>query len=246
MRVIYCMLIMFISIDGISQYKKTQDNTKNKVDLLNKGNEYFQEGNFKESEYYYKQSLEADNQYYKANLNTGHSLFRQAMYFMQKEMLDSARIKCSEAESFYRNSIELTENKDEKAESLYNLGNCQLLSNKLKESIESYKKSLRMIPEDTITKHNLAFAQYLLNQEQKENKEQEENQDQKENKEQEENQDQKENKEQEGNQDKKENQELNEEQIQQILNALDKKDQEVQNKLQKRKKNTKNKSLKDW
>jgi len=234
MRVIYCMLIMCISINCISQYNVIQEDTANKVYQLNKGNEYFKKGDFEKAEGYYKKSLEFDKLYYKAYLNTGHSLFRQAVSFKQKEMLDSSRIKCSEAESFYRNSIELTENKDEKAESLYNLGNCQLLSNKLKESIESYKESLRMIPEDTITKHNLAFAQYLLNQEQKENKEQEENQDQKENKE------------QEGNQDKKENQELNEEQIQQILNALNKKDQEVQNKLQKRKKNTKNKSLKDW
>ena len=228
------MLIMCISINCISQYNVIQEDTSNKVYQLNKGNEYFKKGDFEKAEGYYKKSLEFDKLYYKAYLNTGHSLFRQAVSFKQKEMLDSSRIKCSEAESFYRNSIELTENKDEKAESLYNLGNCQLLSNKLKESIESYKESLRMIPEDTITKHNLAFAQYLLNQELKENKEQEENQDQKENKE------------QEGNQDKKENQELNEEQIQQILNALDKKDQEVQNKLQKRKKNTKNKSLKDW
>ena len=221
MRVIYCMLIMCISINCISQYNVIQEDTANKVYQLNKGNEYFKKGDFEKAEGYYKKSLEFDKLYYKAYLNTGHSLFRQAVSFKQKEMLDSSRIKCSEAESFYRNSIELTENKDEKAESLYNLGNSQLLSQKLEASIKSYKESLRLFPENMDTKHNLALAQYLLNKQQ-------ENQEQKE---------------QQENQEQKESQALNEDQINQILNALEKKDQKVQKKLQKKKGN---KLLKDW
>ena len=202
---------MCVSINCISQYNVIQEDTVNKVSQLNKGNEYFKKGNFEKAEEYYKQSLEFDKLYYKANLNTGHSLFRQAVSL--KKQQDSTRIeKCSEAESFYKNSIELTEDKGEKAESLYNLGNSQLLSKKLEASIKSYKESLRLFPENMDTKHNLALAQYLLNKQQE-------------------------------NQEQKESQALNEDQINQILNALEKKDQKVQKKLQKKKGN---KLLKDW
>ena len=46
--IIICVLITTLSF------------SQDKVKLLNKGNKYFQEGDFEKSEYYYKQSLEAD------------------------------------------------------------------------------------------------------------------------------------------------------------------------------------------
>ncbi|MDC0201699.1 tetratricopeptide repeat protein [Flavobacteriales bacterium] len=231
MREIFVIIYMLISTVSFSQ---------DKVELLNKGNECFQEKDFKEAEEYYKKSLEEDNQYYKANLNTGHSLFRQAISFTQKGMIDSARTKCSEAESYYINSELLTENKNEKAESLYNLGNAQLLSQKLEKSIESYKKSLRLVPENMNAKHNLALAQYLL----KKNQENQEDKKEQENKEEEKKKDQsQENKQEDEVEEKKE--ELSEEAIKDILNALEREEQKVQENLPKVKRNDK-KLLKDW
>ena len=75
-RRIFVIICVLISILSFSQ---------DKVELLNKGNEYFQEEDFEKAEEYYKKSLEVDNQYYKANLNTGHSLFRQAFSLIQEE-----------------------------------------------------------------------------------------------------------------------------------------------------------------
>jgi len=226
---------MFISNLSFSQ---------DKVELLNKGNEYFQEGDFKKAEKYYKRSLEADNQYYKANLNTGHSLFRQAFSLIQQQ--DSAGVEKSlESELFYNNSVELTEDKNKKAESLYNLGNSQLLSQKLEESIESYKKSLRLFPENMNTKHNLALAQYLLNKKQ----EDQENQgDPKEDKKEQEKKEQEENKEkrEEENQENQPKEELSKEEIEQILNALEIEEKEVQEDLQEKKVIGGDKLLKDW
>ena len=138
MRRIFVIICVLISILSFSQ---------DKVELLNKGNKYFQEGDFEKAEEYYKKSLELDNQYYKANLNTGHSLFRQASSLIQEQDTTGLK-KCSDAELFYKNSIELIENKNDKSESLYNLGNAQLLSQKLEKSIESYKQSLRLFPEN--------------------------------------------------------------------------------------------------
>ena len=244
MKNISIIICISISILSFSQ---------DKVKLLNKGNEYFAEEDFLRAEKYYKKSLEADNQYYKANLNTGHALFRQAFDLIKNQ--DSTwNKKCSESELFYKNSVNLTKNTDEKAESLYNLGNSQLLSQKLKESIESYKKSLRLIPENMNAKHNLALAQYLLNKKQKE---EENNQDKEEQKEEENNQNKEEQKEQnqkeqeqkdknQNNQQKKSTQELTKEEIEQILNALEREEKDVQEDLQEKKVIGGDKLLKDW
>ena len=218
--------------------------SQDKVELLNKGNKYFQEGDFEKAEHYYKQSLETDNKYYKANLNTGHALFRQAFSLIQQQDTSGLK-KCSEAELFYNNSTELTKNKNEKAESLYNLGNSQLLGQKLEKSIESYKKSLRLISENMNAKHNLALAQYLLNKKQENQKDSKEDKKEQENKEEEEKKDQsQENKQKDQSEEKKE--ELSKEEIEQILNALEREEEEVQEDLQKKKITGGNKLLKDW
>ena len=232
MRAIFIIICVLVSTLSFSQ---------DKVELLNKGNKYFQEGDFEKAEEYYKESLEADNQYYKANLNAGHSLFRQAFSLIQQQ--DSAGFKkCSESELFYNNSVDLTENKDEKAESLYNLGNSQLLSQKLEESIESYKKSLRLVPKNMNAKHNLALAQYLLNKQQENQKDPKEEEKEQENKEQEEDKDQS----QEKNQKNKPKEELSQEEIEQILNALEREEKEVQEELEEKKVIGGDRLLKDW
>ena len=236
-------LIIFILL-LVSNYSHSQ----NKVELLNKGNERYNLGEFKQAETLYKEALDKDNQYYKANLNVGHSLFRQAHILIKQQ--DSLGIKkLEEAEKFYNNSVELAENKNQKAESYYNLGNAQLLSQKLEESIESYKKSLRLNPDNINAKKNLALAQYLLK---KQEEEQEKNQDKKEEKEEEsekkenpnpENKEEKSDQPQEK-QEKKD--ELSKEEIEQILNALEREEQEVQEDLQNKKKVIGTKLLKDW
>lgn len=236
-------LIIFILL-LVSNYSHSQ----NKVELLNKGNERYNSEEFEQSETLYKEALDKDNQYYKANLNVGHSLFRQAHILIKQQ--DSLGIKkLEEAEKFYNNSVELAENKNQKAESYYNLGNAQLLSQKLEESIESYKKSLRLNPDNINAKKNLALAQYLLK---KQEEEEEKNQDKKEEKEEEsekkenpnpENKEEKSDQPQEK-QEKKD--ELSKEEIEQILNALEREEQEVQEDLQNKKKVIGTKLLKDW
>ena len=236
-------LIIFILL-LVSNYSHSQ----NKVELLNKGNERYNSEEFEQAETLYKEALDKDNQYYKANLNVGHSLFRQAHILIKQQ--DSLGIKkLEEAEKFYNNSVELAENKNQKAESYYNLGNAQLLSQKLEESIESYKKSLRLNPDNINAKKNLALAQYLLK---KQEEEQEKNQDKKEEKEEESEKKENpnpENKEEKSDQPQEEQEkkdELSKEEIEQILNALEREEQEVQEDLQNKKKVIGTKLLKDW
>ena len=236
-------LIVFILL-LVSNYSHSQ----NKVELLNKANERYNSEEFEQAETLYKEALDKDNQYYKANLNVGHSLFRQAHILIKQQ--DSLGIKkLEESEKFYNNSVELAENKNQKAESYYNLGNAQLLSQKLEESIESYKKSLRLNPDNINAKKNLALAQYLLK---KQEEEQEKNQDKKEDKEEESEKKENpnpENKEEKSDQPQEEQEkkdELSKEEIEQILNALEREEQEVQEDLQDKKKVIGTKLLKDW
>ena len=207
--------------------------SQNKVELLNKGIEMYEQENYKEAEDYFKQAVEKDNQYYKANLNAGHSLFRQAINLLKSG--DTLGLKkLEEAEMFYKNSSSLTENDNQKAESFYNEGNSQLLSEDLEKAIESYKKSLRLQPENYNTKHNLALAQSLKKkQEKKEEEKEEENKEEKNEKKEQEKQEPQE-------------QELSKEEIEQILQALETEEKEVQEDLQKKKAIGNNKLLKDW
>ena len=207
--------------------------SQNKVELLNKGIEMYEQENYKEAEDYFKQAVEKDNQYYKANLNAGHSLFRQAINLLKSG--DTLGVKkLEEAQIFYKNSSSLTENDNQKAESFYNEGNSQLLSEDLEKAIESYKKSLRLQPENYNTKHNLALAQSLKKkQEKKEEEKEEENKEEKNEKKEQEKQEPQE-------------QELSKEEIEQILQALETEEKEVQEDLQKKKAIGNNKLLKDW
>ena len=226
--------ILLILMIFCSKYSLTQD----KVKLLNKGNEFYQNNEFEKSEYYYKKALEKDNKYYKANINIGHSLFKQAQSLIENGNDTIGIDKLKESEVFYSNSIKLTKDKKEKAISYYNLGNSQLLSNQIDKSIESYKNSLRNEPNNLEAKHNLALAQSLQNQQQQQQQQQQDNQ-------KEEKKDNNPNTNDENsNNTKKEN--LSKEEINQILNALKRQEQEVQKDLEKKKINGKNKPLKDW
>ena len=78
-----------------------------------------------------------------------------------------------EAEGKFTELAEKMEEPVERAFANHNLGNTQLMQEKLDESIESYKKALRENPSDLETKYNLAYAQML-----KKKKEEQEKQDQ--------------------------------------------------------------------
>lgn len=225
MKNIFCISMILSAFISIAQ---------NKVDLLNKGNEFYINEEFENAEIYYKKSLEKDSLYYKANLNTGHSLFKQAINLIGDSLGNK---KLIEAEMFYNNSLKLSKSDEKKAESYYNLGNSQLLNQKIEESIESYKSSLRLVPDNINAKHNLALAQFLLKKQQKNNQEQQ-------NQEKEEKEEEKE--EEEENNQSEQKEELSQEEIDQILKSLEREETEVQEDLQKKKVSGKDDLLKDW
>jgi len=67
---------------------------------------------------------------------------------------------------------------EEKASAYYNLGNTYMKENKFQESIDAYKNSLRLNPNDPDAKYNLEYARKKL-KEQQQNQDQNQDQDKK-------------------------------------------------------------------
>ena len=141
-----------------------------------------------------------------------------------------------EAQEHFKKLAENPSSDDQlKASSFHNLGNCLLKQNKLEESIEAYKKSLRINPTDEDTRYNLAYAQKKLkNQQQQQQQQQQQdggggggNQNQQQQQNQNQNQNQ--------NQQQQQQQGMSKEDAQRILDALKKEEQKTKDKVDKSK-----------
>src|SRR3990172_4996433 len=71
-----------------------------------------------------------------------------------------------EAIKSFQNSLTHTEDGIMKSKAFHNIGNSLLKSQKIKESVEAYKNSLKLNPNDKDTKYNLSYALSLLKQQQ--------------------------------------------------------------------------------
>jgi Mg-chelatase subunit ChlI len=136
----------------------------------------------------------------------------------------------------------------QKANAWHNAGNMQLSQKEYAKSIEAYKKSLRLRPDDTETKTNLAYAQKMLKDQ--ENQQNQQNQDQNQDQNKDQNQDQQnqdqnqdQNKDQDQDQQKQEQQQQQQQSppkitpqaAQQMLDAIQQKEKETQDKVNKEK-----------
>ncbi len=145
---------------------------QNERKYLRQGNSKYYDGKFNESEILYRKALEKNNSSTSAVFNLGDALYRQNKF-----------------EDASKQFISASETKDDlmkKSESYYNLGNSLLKANKIAESIEAYKNSLRLDPQNVKAKYNLAYAQDLLKEQQKQQQNQDKqknDQDKKDNKE---------------------------------------------------------------
>jgi len=195
--------------------------------FIRQGNREYNKEKFSESEVSYRKAIDDNRRSPDAVFNIGDALYKQNKY--------------DEAAKHFSENINMNEDNNKKAAGLYNLGNSLLQSKKLKESIEAYKGSLKLDPDNIEAKHNLAYAQDLLiqqqqqqQQQQNQDKENKDNKDQK-NDQNEKNDDQQ-NKDQ--NQDQKENQQkqpqeqaISKEDAQRLLNSLANDEKKVQEKV---------------
>jgi len=188
--------------------------------LIREGNREYGKEKFSESEISYRKALDKNKESSVAVFNTGDALYRQKKY--------------EDAGKQFMENHNMSEDKEKKSASLYNLANSLLMANKLEESIEAYKGSLKLDPDNMETKYNLAYAQDLLKQQEEQQQQQQQQKDQDKDK-----QDQKQdNKEQQQDQNKDQNQDqqqqqqsISKEDAERLLNALANDEKSVQEKV---------------
>ena len=210
--------------------------------FIRQGNGLYDEKKFSESEIAYKKAMDKNKMSSDAGFNLGDALFKQKKY--------------EEAgKQFIENSSTVTES-NKKSASFYNLGNSLLSLNKIQESIQAYKNSLKLNPGSREAKYNLAYAQDLLKlqqqqQQQKDQKDKENKDNKKEDQKKDQNKGQ--NKDQNKNQDNKQDQNnqqqqgISKEDSQRLLNAIANDEKKVQEKVKLAKAaQEKVKTLRNW
>lgn len=123
---------------------------------------------FSNAETEYRKALNKKPNDEKWNFNLADAIYKQKRF-------DEAAGKFSDLAEKMTTPVE-------KAGAYHNMGNSELMNSKIDESIATYKKALRLNPDDLDTKYNLAYAQLLKKkqqqqQQQNQNKNQDQNKD---------------------------------------------------------------------
>ena len=205
------VLLLIYTLPGYSQAEKK---------FIRHGNREYEKNNFPESEISYRRAIDKNSEQPDAVFNAGDALYRQD--------------KFEDAGKEFTETHDMSEDTKKKAASLYNLGNSLLMTDKIKESIDAYKGSLRLNPGNMEAKYNLAYAQDLLKQEQQQ-KQQQNQQDQQKKDQQDgqgnENKDQTSDQQQQDEQKEQQQQEISKEDAERVLNALANDEKDIQEKV---------------
>jgi len=202
-------LLLIYTLPGYSQAEKK---------FIRQGNREYEKSNYSESEVSYRRAIDKNSELPDAVFNAGDALYRQD--------------KFEDAGKEFAETHEMSDDGKMKAASLYNLGNSLLNSKKIKESIDAYKRSLRLDPGNMEAKYNLAYAQDLLKQEQqkqqKQNRQEKQNQDQKD---EQDNSNKDQTSKQQQQQKEQQQQEISKEDAERVLNALANDEKDIQEKV---------------
>lgn len=184
--------------------------------LLVKGNKEYTAGRFEEAAKWYEKALAKDPANQKAAYNYSNSLFKKQQY--------------QDAASGFEKLASESKALDLQQHSLYNQGVALTRDNKLEESIEAYKKALLLDPADADARHNLQKALLELKKKQppekpKDDKQQQQKKQQK---------------------PKQQQSKLNKKQVENLLKALQQKEQDVQKRAQQNRTRASSQPEKDW
>ncbi len=130
--------------------------------LLRKADRDYLNNDYKSAEENYTKAQKAERSS-KGDYNLANSIYQQQRY--------------DEAAKQYGDIAAKTQDNKLKFNSLYNKGNAHFWKKEYDKAIDSYKNALRMNPNDTDAKKNLALAQRMLQQQQQQQQKDKENQD---------------------------------------------------------------------
>ena len=190
---------------------------KEKPDIY-KGNELYRKQQFDKAVEAYQQALTKNPKSDIANFNAGNATFRQN--------------KFDDALNSFDNTINSSTDKSLQQQAFYNKGVAFSKEQRLEESIEAWKKALKMSPTDQVTRENLEKALRELKKKKEQEKQQKDKQQKKDQEKQKEKQ--------------KEQPKLSQQRVEQLLKALQQKEKEVNDKLNQAKVPAPTKPEKDW
>lgn len=143
-------LLLIVSVSSLAQ---------NERKLIREGYRAYMKEDYNEAEVNFRKAEDENPDSYVARYNTGTALY-------QKNKIKESAERFSEL-------LAEAEKPGDKARIWHNIGNTLLKSENYKESIEAYKNSLRLNPEDEETRYNLTFAiEKLREQQNKDNQSQ--------------------------------------------------------------------------
>jgi len=125
---------------------------------IHEGNKAYEQKKYANAEVEYSKAQKIAKNPVIPDYNLGASLYKQKKY--------------DKAANQFLSVAKSSKGNKEKADALYNLGNTLLQSDKLDESIKTYKMALKYNPDDMDAKYNLMYAMKLKKQQNQKNKNQ--------------------------------------------------------------------------
>jgi len=235
--------IIIYSVLLITFLGRAQNDKKVKDDALPKANKEYQEKKYVDAEALYRVSSSKKVSGLKSSYNLGNSIYKQN--------------KPEEAKYAYAKVLKESKAKPEKHNTYHNLGNIFIKEKAYSKAVEAYKNALRNNPYDEQTRYNYALAKKLQKEnpekpeDKKDDKKKDKDKDKK--KEQDKKQEPKDDK---GDKDPKENQNnqpnpspggMSKQQLENLLEAVNKEEKKVQERMNRPKvKGKPSKTEKDW
>jgi len=136
---------------------------QNERKIIRQGVRAYQDGDYSEAEVQFRKAGDLNQESFEAEFNTGAALYGQEKYeetFKQYESL------------MEQSQAALEEDPETLAHIWHNMGNSLLEAQQYGPSIEAFKNSLRLNPDDLDTKYNLAYARKKLKEQQQQQQQQ--------------------------------------------------------------------------
>jgi len=187
--------------------------------LINKGNQLYKQKKFDQSQQEYLKAVSEAPANPAANYNLGNAQFRKNSF--------------DEASKSFNISVEHADDKTMKEKAFYNEGVSYIKQQKTDESIDAWKNALKIDPNDEDARENLEKA--LLEKKAKQPKDQKNNQQQK-----------NQNQQQQPPKQQQPHSKLNKQQVDQLLKALQQRENEAQEKMNQNKQHSLSQPDKDW
>jgi tetratricopeptide (TPR) repeat protein len=223
--------ILLLILSGCAVLPASAQSTNARI---RSGNRYYKKNQIDKSIQQYQSAVQQAPSSPTANYNLGNAQFRKNQF--------------DEAARSYDATIQHSQDKKVQENGYYNKGVAMIKQKKLQESIDAWKRALKLDASDADARYNLERALRQLKQQQQQQQQNQQNQkkeqkDQKDKKDQKKNQDQQQQQQQ---QPKPQPSRLNKQEVEQLLKALEQKENDLHNKMQQNKMHTPNQPDKDW